>query len=122
MTDPAGMSKAQRKKHRRKQRAATDRAGAKQLDGLADTAVDEALAVVARVETEREIGLETEMPSIEAARYSRKLINAALENDEWLTDVEVWVWDAHTSTRDALTPGGTANGIELRLEARIEHG
>ena len=92
-------SKAERKRARRKQRAASERAGARALDVLADAAVDEALEVVARVADDGELGLTTEVTTLEAARYCLKRINDALRMDEWLDEVEVWVWDAHMSVR-----------------------
>ena len=124
MQENDGRSKAERKKARRKQRAASERAGGQALVELADVAVDEALSVVDRVETERGLGLGTAMPSIPAAEYCRKRINEALGYSEWLDDVEVWVWNAETSTRTALTDAGAASGVELRLERRIsrDHG
>ena len=112
------MSKSQRKKARRKQRAASERAGGQALAELADAAVDEALLVVERVEAEGELALTTVMPTISAAEYCRKRINEALGYSEWLDEVEVWVWNAHTSTRDALTDAGRSGGVEIRLEAR----
>ena len=57
-------SKAERKNARRKQRAASERAGARALDVLADAAVDEALEVVARVADDGELGLSTEVLSL----------------------------------------------------------
>lgn len=119
MQKNTGRSKAERKKARRKQRAAAERSGGQALIELADTAVDEALVLVERVETERELALSTVMPTIAAAEYCRKRINEAFGYSEWLDEVEVWVWNAHTSTRTALTEAGETNGVELRLEARI---
>ena len=114
------LSKAERKKARRKQRAASDRSGAQALDVLADAAVDEALEIVGRVAEEREIGLSTEVTTLESARYCLKRINDALRMDEWLDEIEVWVWDAHTSLRRPITPGGESHGIEIRLERRVD--
>ena len=110
-------SKAERKKARRKQRAASERAGA--LDVLADAAVEEAIVVVARVADDGELGLSTEVTTLEAARYCLKRINDALRMDEWLDEVEVWVWDAHTSVRRPITLGGETHGVELRIEPRL---
>ena len=73
------------------------------LDVLADAAVDEALEVVARVADDGELGLTTEVTTLEAARYCLKRIND-VRMDEWLDEVEVWVWDAHTSVRRPITP------------------
>ena len=112
-------SKAERKNARRKQRAASERAGARALDVLADAAVDEALEVVARIADDGELGLTTEVTTLEAARYCLKRINDALRMDEWLGEVEVWVWDAHTSVRRPITPGGETHGVELRIEPRL---
>ncbi|MEO0492108.1 MAG: hypothetical protein AAF081_01680 [Actinomycetota bacterium] len=114
------LSKAERKKARRKQRAASDRAGAQALDVLADAAVDEALQLVTRVADEGELGFSTEVSTLEAARYCLKRINDALRMDEWLDEVEVWVWNAHTSVRRPITPSGETHGIELRIEPRID--
>lgn len=113
-------SKAERKKARRKQRAASDRAGGQALDELADAAVDEALQLVSQVTDDGEIGLSTEVATLEAARYCLKRINDALRMDEWLDEVEVWVWDAHTSVRRPITSGGEASGVEIRLERRVD--
>ena len=118
MNEDTGLSKAERKKARRKQRAAAERSGAQALADLADAAVDEAMALVGRVEAEGELALETAMPSLDAATYCRKRINEALGFDEWLDEVEVWVWDAHTHRRAALSEGGKAVGVEIRLERR----
>lgn len=112
------LSKSERKKARRKQRAAAERSGAQALADLADAAVEEALALVGRVEAEGELALETAMPSLDAATYCRKRINEALGFDEWLDEVEVWVWDAHTHRRAALSEAGQAGGVEIRLERR----
>ena len=114
------LSKAERKKARRKERAASDRAGGQALDELADAAVDEALQLVTRVADEGELGFETEVRTLEAARYCLKRINDALRMDEWLDEVEVWVWNAHTSVRRPMTAGGETDGVELRIEARID--
>ena len=62
-----GPSKAERKNARRKQRAASERAGARALDVLADAAVDEALEVVARIADDGELGL-SKAPSIDFKR------------------------------------------------------
>lgn len=118
MNEHAGLSKSERKKARRKQRAATERAGGQALVELAAAAVDEAVSIVDRVEAERELALSTVMPSVAAAQYCRKRINEALGYDEWLDEVEVWVWDAHTHQREALSEAGRAGGVELRLERR----
>ena len=114
------LSKAERKKARRKERAASDRAGGQALDELADATVDEALQLVTRVAEEGELGFSTEVKTPEAARYCLKRINDALRMDEWLDEVEVWVWNAHTSVRRPMTPGGETNGVELRIEPRID--
>ena len=120
MTEHAGLSKSERKKARRKQRAANERAGGQALVELAAEAVDEALSVVGRVDAEGEIALATAMPSVAAAQYCRKRVNEALGYDEWLDEVEVWVWAAHTHRREALTEAGEAGGVELRLERRAD--
>ena len=86
---------------------------------LAEAAVEEAIAVVARVADDGELGLSTEVTTLEAARYCLKRINDALRMDEWLDEVEVWVWDAHTSVRRPITPGGETHGVELRIEPRL---
>ena len=112
-------SKAERKKARRKQRAASERAGAHALDVLADAAVEEAIVVVARVADDGELGLSTEVTTLEAARYCLKRFNYAMRMDEWLDEVEVWVWDAHTSVRRPITLGGETHGVELRIEPRL---
>ncbi len=114
-----GPSKAERKNARRKQRVASERAGACALNVLADAAVDEALEVVARVADDGELGLSTEVTTLEVARYCLKRINDALRMDEWLDEVEVWVWDAHTSVRRPITPGGETHGVEIRIEPRV---
>ena len=119
MHENDGRSKSERKKARRRERAASDRSGGKALIELADAAVDEAVSLLDRIEAERELGLTTEMPTLAAAEYCRKRINEALGYREWLDEVEVWVWNAHTSTRTALTEAGATNGVELRLELRV---
>jgi hypothetical protein len=116
-----GRSKSERKKARRRQRATAERSGGKALIELADAAVDESVSLLDRIEAERELGLTTEMPTLAAAEYCRKRINEALGYREWLDEVEVWVWNGHTSTRKALTDAGAANGVELRLEMRVQH-
>ena len=85
----------------------------------ADRPRDEALEVVARVADDGELGLTTEVTTLEAARYCLKRINDALRMDGWLDEVEVWVWDAHTSVRRPITPGGETHGVELRIEPRV---
>ena len=120
MHENDGRSKSERKKARRRQRAAAERSGGKALIELADAAVDEALSLLDRIEAERELALTTEMPTIAAAEYCRKRINEALGYREWLDEVDVWVWNAHTSTRDPMTDAGATNGVELRLDARTD--
>ena len=89
------------------------------VDVLADAAVDEALEVVARGADDGELGLSTEVTTLEVARSCLNRINDALRMDEWLDEVEVWVWDAHTSVRRPITPGGETHGVELRIEPRV---
>lgn len=114
------LSKSERKKARRKQRSASERTGAEAMVDLADAAVEEAMALVGRVAVEGELVLETAMPSLDAATYCRKRINEALGFDEWLDEVEVWVWDAHTHQRSVLSDGGKVSGVEIRLDRRPE--
>lgn len=112
------LSKSERKKARRRERAAAERTGAQELTDRAAAAVDEAMALGGRVEAEGELALQTPMPSLGAAAYCRKRINEALKFDEWLDEVEVWVWDAHTHRRAALSQAGADSGVEIRLERR----
>ena len=106
MHENDGRSKSERKKARRRERAASDRAGGKALIELADAAVDEAVSLLDRIEAEHELGLTTEMPTLAAAEYCRKRINEALGYREWLDEVEVW-WlrapNAGTLEPDART-------------------
>jgi len=121
MTSPAGPSKEERKKARRRARAEQERAAAKALEALADEAVEQALGLVAEVaaapdQASSERGIDVACPTVDAARYVRKRINAALAYDEWLDEVQVWVWEETVHTRPPLTQHGKDNGVEVRLE------
>ncbi len=121
MSNPTGPSKSERKKARRRQREQRERSAGQELDSLADDAVAAALAVVAEVadapnRVASEQAIDVAMPTLDAARFVLKRVNDALAPGEWLNEVEAWVWDAHTSTRPALTAAGRVGGVELRLE------
>lgn len=113
--------RAQEKKARRKQRRDAERAGARELDALAEVAVEQALALAPEVadapsREASERGLDLIVPSVDAATYLRRRINEVLAAGEWLDDVEVWVWQRDQHVRPPLTPSGQACGIEVRLE------
>ena len=121
MTSPSGPSKEERKKARRRERANQERAAARDLEALADVAVEQALQLVAQVadapdQASSERGIDVACPTVDAARYVRKRINAALTYGEWLDEVQVWVWEAGVHTRPPLTEHGKSRGIEVRLE------
>lgn len=121
MTEPMGKSKAERKKARRRERKASERSGALDLEALAAAGVESALRLAPEVAAapDRDAServVDTPVTTIDAARFVRKRINEALAFEEWLDEVEAWVWDADTSVRRPMTELGAACGVELRLE------
>ncbi len=121
MDESRPLSKSERKKARRRERKASEAAGAQELNALADAAVERALELAPevadapnRATSERVIDLP--IPTVDAARFILKRINEALASGEWLDEIEAWVWEFDTSVRDALTEAGAESGVELRLE------
>ena len=125
-SESSNLSKAERKKARRKAQAAAERAAGRELIELSDLAVDEALRLapeVADAPTRRlsERGIEVPVQTADAARYAMKRINDALTVGEWRRDVEPWVWIEGEHIRPPLTENGRLHGIELRLERPAQH-
>jgi hypothetical protein len=121
MAEISEPSKAERKKARRRDRKAAERAEGRRLEELADAAVASAMELAPDVaaasnQASSERAIDIEVTTVDAARFARKRINEALAYEEWLDVVEAWVWEADTSVRPALTEHGAAHGIELRLE------
>ena len=119
MTEPRELSKAERKKARRRARDEAEREGGRSLDALADAAVAEAERLAAAVvdgEPGTEVAFDLVFDTVDAARFVLRRVNEVLAVGEWLDDVDAWVWEADTSTRAALTEAGARTGIELRLE------
>ncbi|MCP3935685.1 MAG: hypothetical protein GY708_09975 [Actinomycetia bacterium] len=121
MDESPALSKSERKKARRRERANAERAAAKELNALADTAVERALELAREVAdapshlaSERLIDVPVATP--DAARFILKRINDALASGEWLEEVDAWVWESDTSTRPPLSDSGRETGVELRLE------
>ncbi len=121
MEESPALSKSERKKARRRERKAAEGAGARELNALADAAVERALELAAEVAdspnhpaSERLIDIP--VASADAARFILKRINDALAYGEWLDEVDAWVWESERSTRPPLSESGRATGIELRLE------
>ncbi|MEZ5244891.1 MAG: hypothetical protein R2707_07335 [Acidimicrobiales bacterium] len=127
MTEPMGKSKEERKKARRRERKNSERAEAQKLEALAAAGVESALALAPEVAAapDRDAServIDAAVTTVDAARFVRKRINEALAFEEWLDEVEAWVWDAETSVRAPLTELGATCGVELRLEqARPTH-
>lgn len=126
MNEPSGPSRAERKKVRRRERREAERATARELDALADRAVEEALRLAPEVagapnQAASERLVDVPVSTVDAARYVRKRINAALASDEWLDEVQVWVWEAGVHQRDPMSDAGRARGVELRLEQPGAH-
>lgn len=116
-------TKAERKRARRAKRAESERSGARELAELTDTAVNAALALApevaaARNHGPREAAIDVAFPTRDAAKHARKRINEALFADEWLDEVEVWLWEADVNVREPLTDHGRTAGYELRIEQR----
>jgi len=121
MEEPSKLSKSERKKARRRERKAAEAAGAQALNTLADVAVERALELAPEVadspnRNSSERVIDVAVPTVDAARFILKRINEALSSGEWLDEIEAWVWEFDTSTRDALTDAGAESGVELRLE------
>jgi hypothetical protein len=121
MDELAGMSKAERKKARRRERKSAERAEGQELEALTDQAVEiamqlapEVAAAPTRESSERVI--DVSVTTVDAARFVRKRINEALAFNEWHDEIEAWVWEADTSVRPALTERGGERGVEVRLE------
>lgn len=120
MDEMAGRSKAERKKARRRARKSSEAAEARRVDDLASAAIALAIELAPDVAgaPSAEAGerlIDIEISTVDAARFVRKRVNEALGYEEWLDDVEAWVWETDTSVRPALSEHGTAHGIELRL-------
>ena len=120
-TPQTGGSKAERKKARRRARRDAETAEAKRLEETATVAIESALRLAAEVaaaptHVDSERVIDVSVTTLDAARFIRKRINEALSFDEWLDEVEAWVWEAETSTRPAMTESGERHGVELRLE------
>jgi len=121
MDESPALSKSERKKARRRERKAAEGAAARELNALADAAVEGALELAAEVAdspnrpaSERLIDVPVASP--DAARYILKRINDALASGEWLDEIEAWVWESDRSTRPPLSESGRETGVELRLE------
>jgi hypothetical protein len=120
-TSPIGPSKSERKKARRRQRRTSERSEAVKLEALAAAGVESALRLAPEVAAApnrdaSERVIDAAVTTVDAARFVRKRINEALAFEEWLDEVEAWVWDVDTSVRDPLTELGASCGVELRLE------
>lgn len=123
MTDEPKGSSAERKKARRRARKAAEAAGGRTLESITDAAVEQAVALAPQVAAatdpeERELVLDVAVETLDAARFVRKRVNEALGFDEWLDEVEVWVWDYDTCTREPMSDAGREFGVEIRLERR----
>lgn len=123
MAEPkgAGLSKAERKKARRKAQAAAEKIRGREMDALAAVAVEQALRLAPEVadgpsgpESERIIDVLVTTP--DAARFVLKRVNEALTVGEWLEVVSAWVWEANVHVRPPLSEQGRQHGVELRLE------
>lgn len=121
MSEPIGKSKAERKKARRRARKASEVAEGQKLEALTTEAIEAAMSLAPEVAAapsrdESERALDIVVLTVDAARFVRKRINEALAYEEWLDEVEAWVWDVDTSVREPLTDHGVEYGVELRLE------
>lgn len=120
-TEQSKLSKAERKRARRKAKATAERAGAEELDKLADEAVDIALKLAPQIvaapsRDASDMVIDVTFPTVDAARYAIRRVNEQLAIGEWLDVVDVWVWEDGKSVRDPMSEGGKANGVELRME------
>ncbi len=116
-------TKSERKRARRKVRSESERSGAREIGELTDAAVEAAMALAPEVaaaggQGSRERAIDVAFPTRDAAKHARKRINEALFADEWLDELEVWLWEAGVNVREPLTEHGRENGYELRLEQR----
>lgn len=123
MTDEAKGSSAERKKARRRARKDAEAAGGRDLESITDAAVEQAIALAPQIAVatephERERVLDVVLETVDAARFVRKRVNEALGFDEWLDEVEVWVWEYELHTREPLSDAGREFGVEIRLERR----
>ena len=116
-----GKSKEERKKARRRERKTAERAEAQKLEALATAGVESALLLAPEVAAApnrdaSERVIDAPVTTVDAARFVRKRINEALAFEEWLDEVEAWVWEADSSVREPLTELGATCGVELRIE------
>ena len=123
MAADEGPSGAEGRKARRKERLKSERAGARALSELTDAAVEAALQLAPEVAGDRTHGnreraIDLAFPTRDAARHARRRINEALFAEEWLDEIEVWLWEDGVSTRKPLTEHGRRDGYELRLGQR----
>jgi hypothetical protein len=121
MKEPRVVTKSERKKARRKTKRSSERAGGRELEALIDAIVEEALRLAPEVASAAnrdvsERGIDIVIATPDAARFMVKRINEALVIGEWLDDVEVWLWQAESHTREPLTDAGRTSGLEIRLE------
>jgi len=121
MDESPALSKSERKKARRRERKVAEGAAARELNALADAAVERALELAREVADSptrptSERLIDVPVASSDAARYILKRINDALASGEWLDEIDAWVWESDRSTRPPLSDSGRETGVELRLE------
>lgn len=115
------LSKSERKKARRRAQLQKEKAAARELDVLADSAIEQALNLATEVadaptRDAAERVLDIEVTSVDAARFVLRRINETLAVAEWLDEVEAWVWEKDVHTRAPLSENGRIHGVEVRME------
>lgn len=116
-------TKSERKRARRKARRRSEQSGARLLADLTDAAVEAALALAPVVADDRSHGpreraVDVAFPTRDGARHAMRRINEALFADEWLDEIEVWLWEPDASVREALTDEGQLSGYQIRIRQR----
>lgn len=122
MTESDSLLNAQqRKKAARKQRQQSERQAHRNLDDTTSAAIEIArgLAPVvanATAPEDHDRVIDVELASESEAQFVRKRVNDALQIDEWLDDVRIWVWKAAEHNRAPQSDQGRTKGFELRMD------
>ena len=117
------MSNPKAKKARRQVRAEAERSTARELDQASAVAVDAALAIAPGVagtggKPGDEAALEVGVDNADSARFVLKRVNEVLSTHEYLDELRAWLWTEDENIDEALTKGGAATGLEIRLTPR----
>lgn len=103
-------------------RSGREHAEAKRLNDLTETAIDQALRLVAEFGPEPHVDAAVDVAFTSAgdAVFARKRLNEALAVRELLDEFEAWVWESGRHVSAPLTTAGQAKGFELRVRRRAD--